>query len=284
LGGVIDIRRLGGLRRLMPVTCWTFLIGCLALAGLVPLAGFWSKDAILAAVHQRASSGPASALYHGLHWMGLATAGLTAFYSLRAFLLVFFGPERIPAEAGHHAHESPRSMTWPLVFLALASVVVGLYLEVSGALTSLLGRAPSIAALGEAAHAEAGGGHFAIAALSTAAAAIGIGLAWLMYVRAPEFQRRVVAAMEATGLYRLSSEKFFVDQVYQMLIVWPLEGVARLAAWFDRRVIDGLVDLVGAAPRGVGALLRPIQAGLIPLYALAMLVGLLLLLGTLLVS
>jgi NADH:ubiquinone oxidoreductase subunit 5 (subunit L)/multisubunit Na+/H+ antiporter MnhA subunit len=90
--------------------------------------------------------------------------------------------------------------------------------------------------------------------------------------------------MEATGLCRLSAEKFFVDRIYQMLIVWPLEGVARLAAWFDRWVIDGLVDFVGAVPRGVGALLRPIQAGLIPLYALAMLVGLLLLLGTLLVS
>jgi NADH-quinone oxidoreductase subunit L len=284
MGGVIDIRRMGGLRRIMPVTCWTFLIGCLALAGLFPLAGFWSKDAILAAVRQRASSGAASAPYEALYWIGLATAGLTAFYSLRAFFLVFFGPERIPPEAGHHAHESPRSMTWPLMFLALASVVVGMYLELSGMLASLLGRAPSIAALGEAAHAKAGDGHLAVALLSTAAAALGIGLAWLLYLRAPAVQRRVAAGMEAVGLYRLSADKFYVDQIYQLLIVWPLEGAARLAAWLDRRVIDGLVDLLGAAPRGVGAILRPIQAGLIPLYALAMLVGLLLLLGTLLVS
>jgi NADH-quinone oxidoreductase subunit L len=306
MGGVIDIRRLGGLRRIMPVTCWTFLIGCLALAGVCPLAGFWSKDAILAAVHHRASEAMEIAqslkhvpladahwqtspvtdatLYQGLYLMGLITAGLTAFYSLRAFFLVFCGPERIPAEAGHHAHESPRWMTVPLVILAVASVGVGMWLELSGSLASLLARTPSMAALGTTTHAEPGEGHFAVAAWSTVVALLGIGFAWLMYVRAPQLQRRVVAAMEAVGLYRLSAEKFFVDQVYQMLIVWPLEGVARLAAWFDRWVIDGLVDLVGAVPRGVGALLRPIQAGLIPLYALAMLVGLLLLLGTLLVS
>jgi NADH-quinone oxidoreductase subunit L len=285
MGGVIDVRRLGGLRRCMPVTCWTFLLGSLALAGVMPLAGFWSKDAILAAVHQRASAGAAAALYQGLYWMALATAGLTAFYALRAFFLVFFGPERVPAEAGEHAHESPRWMTLPLVFLALASVGVGMHLEWTGSLTRLLARTPSIAALGAAAHAaEAGEGHLAIAAWSTVVVALGIGLAWLMYVGAPEFQRRVVAIMETTGLYRLSAGKFFFDQIYQVLVVRPLEAVARLAAWFDRRVIDGLVDLVGAAPRGLGALLRPAQAGLIPLYALAMLVGLLLLLGTLLVS
>ncbi len=284
MGGVIDIRRLGGLRRVMPVTCWTFLIGCLALAGVFPLAGFWSKDAILAAVHERAGEpGPASP-YATLYWLGLVTAGLTAFYSLRAFFFVFFGPEQIPSEAGGHAHESPRSMTVPLVILAVASLIAGAWLELSGSLASFLASTPSLHALGHSKHAAASGGHLDVAAWSTAAAILGIALAWLMYVRSPNVRRGVVRAMEALGLYRLSAEKFFVDEMYQMLIVWPLEGVARLAAWLDRRVIDGLVDLIGWEPRGLGALLRPLQAGLLPLYALVMLLGMLLLLGTLLVS
>jgi NADH-quinone oxidoreductase subunit L len=90
--------------------------------------------------------------------------------------------------------------------------------------------------------------------------------------------------MEAAGLYRLSAGKFYFDQVYDVLVVWPLQAAARLAGWFDRVMVDGLVDLVGAVPRAVGALLRPSQAGLIPLYALAMIVGVLVLLGTLLAS
>ena len=284
MGGVIDIRRLGGLRRLMPVTCWTFLIGCLALAGLFPLAGFWSKDAILAAVHERAGEAGGAGPYATLYWLGLVTAGVTAFYSLRAFFLVFFGPERIPPEAGGHAHESPRSMTAPLAVLAAASVVAGAWLEISGSLARFLALTPSLAGPGSAEHGTGGGGHLAVAVWSTAAAVAGIALAWLMYVRSPEVRRRAVAAMDAVGLYRLSAEKFYLDEIYQMLIVWPLEGVARLAAWFDRWVIDGLVDLVGAVPGAVGTLLRPVQAGFLPLYALVMLLGLLLLLGTLLVS
>ncbi len=105
MGGVIDMRRISGLRRLMPVTCITFLIGCLALAGLFPFSGFWSKDEILDAVNLKAhaAEGFAHGLYGGLYWVGVFTAGLTAFYTFRAFFLTFFGPEHIPHEAGHRA-------------------------------------------------------------------------------------------------------------------------------------------------------------------------------------
>jgi len=337
MGGVIDIRRVGGLRRRMPVTCWSFLIGCLALAGVVPLAGFWSKDAILAAVRERASAGDASAFYQGLYWLALATAAMTAFYAFRAFFLVFFGPEKVPPEAGEHAEKTSPWMAVPLVFLALASIEVGMHLEWTGSLARFLERTPSIAALSSEAEKEGewrrGGGeewrtggpeearrlghieirsvntpgrhffpalllphsstppllhsftaHFHIFLLSTLAAALGIGLAWLVYLGSPEAKRRLSGWMEAAGLYRLSAGKFFFDQMYEVLVVWPLEGVAQLAAWFDRVVIDGLVDFVGAVPRALGALLRPAQAGLIPLYALAMIVGVLVLLGTLLAS
>src|SRR5262249_8599591 len=140
MGGVIDMRRIGGLRRLMPVTCRTFLIGCLALAGLFPFAGFWSKDEILGAGHDKAhhAQGLAHSLYGGLYWVGMLTAGLTAFYTFRAFFLTFFGEERIPHEAGHHAHESPRVMTTPLIILAVLSVVVGAYFGLTHGILNFL--------------------------------------------------------------------------------------------------------------------------------------------------
>jgi len=285
MGGVVDVRRLGGLRRRLPITCWTFLAGALALAGVAPLAGFWSKDAILAAVHEAAGAGGSSALFHAFYWLALATAGLTAFYTFRAFFLTFFGPEKVPEEAGAHAHESPRSMTLPLVVLALATVGVGMFLEWTGGLREFLGRSPAVASLAAPAHAaEAGAGHFAVAVWSTGAAAAGIALAWLLYLGIPGSRPAFVRLMQALGLYGLSAEKFYFDRLYRATVVRPLEGIARLMAWLDRWLIDGLVDLVGHAARGFGAALRPLQSGLIPFYALAMVVGLLLLLGTLLIS
>ena len=102
MGGVIDIRQFGGLRRKMPITHWTFLFGCLALSGIIPFAGFWSKDAILAAVAERASQGQQNSLYGYLYYAGTFTAFLTAFYTFRAYFLTFRGEKRIPKEAGHH--------------------------------------------------------------------------------------------------------------------------------------------------------------------------------------
>jgi len=283
MGGVVDIRRLGGLRRRLPVTCWTYLLGSLALAGVIPMAGFWSKDAILAAVNAPSPSAAASAFYHCLFWVAMATAGLTAFYTFRAFFLVFTGPERIPPEAGGHARESSLWMTLPLVFLALASIDVGMHLQWTGSLREFLARAPSIVSLGGIPHAAEAEGDWTLAGVSTAVVLLGIALAWLVYRGAPASQRWLVPLMEATGLYRLSSNKFYFDQAYRGLVVRPLERLARTAASFDHWLIDGLVDLIGTAPRGMGALLRPLQGGLVQFYAVAMVVGLVVLLGALLI-
>ncbi|MCG8585496.1 MAG: NADH-quinone oxidoreductase subunit L, partial [Pirellulales bacterium] len=127
MGGVIDIRRFGGLRKIMPITHWTFLIGCLALAGIFPLAGFWSKDAILGALHDQAhhASGFEHGLYTTLYYVASFAAFLTAFYMFRAFYLTFYGREEVPAEAHGHAHESPGSMTVSLIILAVCSLIVG---------------------------------------------------------------------------------------------------------------------------------------------------------------
>src|SRR5262249_23128755 len=125
-GNVIDMRRLGGLRHLLPITHWTFLCGAAALAGFPLLSGFWSKDEILAAAFGAAGEAhPHRFVYAALFATALVTAGLTAFYSFRAYFLTFWGQERIPHEAGHHAHESPSVMTVPLVVLAAGALLVG---------------------------------------------------------------------------------------------------------------------------------------------------------------
>ena len=123
---IIDMRKFSGLRKLLPYTHWTFFCGAAALAGLVPFAGFWSKDEILAAAYD-ASNGPHfSAMYYLLFIIGMITAGLTAFYTFRAYFMTFWGEEKIPVEAGDHAHESPMVMVVPLMILAVGAVLTGL--------------------------------------------------------------------------------------------------------------------------------------------------------------
>lgn len=283
MGGVIDVRRFGGLRRLMPVTHLTFLIGCLALAGFPLFSGFFSKDDILAAV--RHQPGP---LYQGLYWAALATAAMTAFYTFRAFFLTFYGEERIPPEAGHHAHESPRTMTVPLIVLAAGSAVVGGWFYATGGFADFLAATPSLAdprlaAVGHGSHAAAeAGSHFAVMITSSVVALAGIALAWLLYPGREGLVRRLAWLADRLGLYTLSHGKFFFDEIYTVLVVWPVLGIARLSFWIDRNVIDALVNLFGRVPVAVGATLRSLQGGLIQFYALAMVLGLLVLIGALL--
>jgi NADH-quinone oxidoreductase subunit L len=280
MGGVIDMRRFGGLRRLMPTTHWTFLFGSLALAGVVPFAGFWSKDAIIAAVHEKAAHEP---VFEVLFWIALVVAFMTAIYTFRAFFLTFYGPERIPHEAGHHAHESPSVMTWPLVILAFCALGVGAYFEWTHGFADFLALTPSLQFGGlEAAHGEhAGAGHAMVATVSTIIAVVGVGLAAFLYLGDPvqvtRLQRLVMP------LYLLSYGKLFFDPLYQALLIWPLRMLALIAYWFDRTVIDGLVNLVGKVPPAVASALRPLQNGMVQFYALAMVWGVLVLVLTLLV-
>ncbi len=281
MGGVVDIRRFGGLRQLMPVTHATFGVGCLALAGFPLLSGFFSKDMVLAAVHQQEGR-----LYVVLYLAALLTALLTAFYTFRAFFSTFYGPEKLPSEAGHHAHESPRSMTVPLVVLAVCSAIVGAYFEFTGGFAGFLGQTPSIAYLDL--HAPEHGGHVShwnIMVASSIVALAGIGLALALYWP----RRRPIAdgahrASEALGLYQLSNRKFFFDEIYQIIVVWPLIGLAVVCAWIDRNVVDGIVNLVGRIPAATGAALRPLQNGLVPFYAVGMVLGVLVLLAAVLMG
>ena len=285
MGGVIDLRQFGGLRHRLPTTHWTFLMGCLALAGIVPFAGFWSKDAILAAVAQAAAAGEAGRLYSILYLAALLTAFLTAVYTFRAFFLTFYGEERIPKEAGHHAHESPPSMTGPLVILALGALSVGAYFQWTGDFLGqdgFLVETPALALLRSPEVAPHGSMHASVAILSTAMAVAGIVLAALLYLGRPAWGRAMVVIMAGLGLYGLSRGKFFFDAIYLALVVRPLTRLAGLLAWFDNRVIDELVDAVGGLPRMLGASFRPMQSGMVQFYAMVMALGLLALLGALL--
>ncbi len=280
MGDIIDIRQFSGLRRRLPTTHWTFLFGCLALAGFVPFAGFWSKDLILVAVHGQ--SGP---LFHILYYVAVFTAFLTAFYTFRAFFLTFYGEEKIPAEAGDHAHESPLAMTGPLMILALCSLVVGAYFEWTHGFANFIASTPSLAYLEVADHAHhaEGGSHFGIAVVSTLVVLAGIGLAALLYLgRGSKIVGLLARLMGYAGLYRLSHGKFYFDEIYGFLVIRPIQLLARLSYWVDRLVIDKLVDGIGTVPGALGRALRPLQAGLIQFYALAMVLGLLVLIATLL--
>jgi NADH-quinone oxidoreductase subunit L len=315
MGGVIDMRRFGGLRRIMPITAATFLVGALALAGVAPFAGFFSKDEILASLHSRgwpdahhddhhaaatdrppfspvtfspaedhggASVSSASsatsrldspATFRTLFWMALFTAGLTAFYTFRAVFMTFTGPTRVPEEAGHHAHESPPVMTAPLIILAIASAVSGWLLFSTHALADFLAATPSFTAPAVVATAVKPAFHWDLALQGTLAAAIGIALAAYGHLGrrsdGPQMERFL------GPLETLFARKFFLDEIYTAVVVKPLEAVAWIAALFDRRVIDGLVDLVASIPLGAAAVVRQLQTGLMQRYALAGVVGVL---------
>ena len=291
---VIDMRRFSGLRHIMPWTYRTFWFGCLALAGVFPFSGFFSKDVILGAVHDRAHAGHGHGhygdVYNVLYYGGLFTAFLTAFYTFRALFMTFYGPLKTPPEA-HHPHESPREMTAPLVILAVCAALVGLVCEQTHAFANFLWSTPQLTygAVGEEVRALLGAHkglpfHTDVATWSTIVALSGIGLAAFMYLGdKTEVQHVAEFAQSKRGLwfYQLSLRKFFFDEIYALFIVLPLRIIAFVSYFIDRFIIDGLVNLCGWIPTAGGALLRSLQTGLVQFYALAMLLGMMVLFGSL---
>jgi NADH-quinone oxidoreductase subunit L len=246
LGGEQDLRMMGGLRSKIPVTFTVLLAAAVAIAGVPPFSGFHSKDAILLAAYAHAP---------WLYWVGVVTAAMTAFYVFRAIFLCFFGSYRGDA----HPHESPLVMTLPLGVLALLSLGGG-YFNVPHYLAPLFG-------------AEHGTHDEKLVAISVAAGLGGILLAWLFYVAAPSLPDRI--AQTLGGLYRLVYNKYYVDEVYDALIVHPIRDGSRALLWgvVDTKLIDGAVNGVGALARSVGAGLRTWQSGYIRRYAAWVVLG-----------
>jgi len=254
--GEQDLSKMGGLRRRMPVTFATMAIAWLAISGIPPLAGFWSKDEILGTVFERGG------LWTVLWGVGLVTALLTAFYMTRMMWLTFFGEPRW--DEGVHPHESPAVMTVPLLALAGLSVVGGLVnTPFRTALEHFLD--PVFEGV-QLAHAPAGSVALTLAAASVVAALIGIGLSALRY--------RGRVPNETGFPWRVMGRGYYVDDVYgQVFSRTGKLAAAWLAFRFDARGIDGAVEGIGALTRRTGSWLRPIQTGFVRSSAAAVVVG-----------
>lgn len=262
LAGEQDMLRMGGLRKYVPVTYRSMLLGACALAGIPLFSGFFSKDEILFS----AATGPYGAGNWLLWLLGSAGALLTAVYTGRLLGLSFFGPERFDRQRVH-PHESPRSMTIPLVvlaFLSLAGGVLGnLFLHpLEEWLHPVVGGA-TVVARGEhhAAHALEVG----LLLFAAAVAAGGTYYGWRRFRTGVEAHER---QLEQPGLLRTLADAWHVDALYDALVVAPLKRLAAGAAAFDTHVIDGAVNLAGAAGRAAGGAVRRIQSGFAAHYAL----------------
>ena len=237
---------MGGLRRSMPITFWTFVVGSLALAGIVPLSGFWSKDEILASLYYDSQHGGGSLATFVLV-LALAGAFITAFYMARAVNLTFFGRYK----GAGHPHESPRVMTYPLIGLATLAAVGGL-VNIPGAFPAFTDwLAARVHSAGDH-HAEAL--NLGLAALGTLAALAGIaaGIALFGRDRATQKERD---RFRVPLLYPLLERKYFVDDLYDYALVRPIRGpLARAANWSNNVIIDGAVNAFGVMARRLASL------------------------------
>lgn len=273
LGGEQDIRRMGGLRKHLPVTYTTFLFGTLAIAGIVPFAGFFSKDEIL---WESWVNG-----FPVLYLLALAGALLTAFYMFRLVFLTFHGESRVDPEHAHHIHEAPPSMKITLMVLAFLSLVGG-WVQVpflkdgklfGHFLDPVFARSAEI--LGAHAHEAGHAAHWvegAFMGLSLAVAGTGILVAYLFYIRDPN--RPATLAKRFALIYGTLLNKYYVDEIYQAAVVRPLHGLAEML-WrvIDVSVIDGAVNGAGRFFTWASTGIRRIQTGYVHHYALSVLAG-----------
>jgi NADH-quinone oxidoreductase subunit L len=283
LSGELDLRKMGGLRHQMRTTWLTFLVATLAISGVPGLSGFFSKDAILAGARQGPLGDPR------LYWLATVTAGLTAFYMFRALFMAFHGASRVEPALEPHVHESGGKMTRPLLVLAFFSVVAG-YVSLPKALGG--GEwfhhylqpvfASSEALLSSTAAPAAGHAPSGLAVMGTSVLFAGAGflLAYLGYVKFTGLPSRLTERFR--GTYQLLVNKYYVDEVYDWLIVRPLRRGSEVFLWriVDAAAIDGLlVNGSAQATAGAGNLLRRMQSGNLRSYATWVLLGAVLWLG-----
>jgi len=272
LGGEQDLRRMGGLSSRMVTTTIMTTVGAMGLAGLPGLSGFFSKDEILAAAFHED---------HRVIWAVLLLAAfMTAFYSSRLLFLAFYSAPRMTKDAAHHVHESPGVMTLPLWALAILTVVTGVAVGIpSGQGTRFARFLAPVFPVREAAH--EGFTALMLLVMAVVVFAAGVTLAWVLYMSTPV--RAEAIGRPRTAVHALLLNAWYVDALYDRLIVGPLFALSRFfAGVVDARVVDGLVNAVGRAVVAGAAGLRRIQTGYTVNYALTMLAGAVLLVAFLL--
>ncbi len=277
LAGELDMRKMGGLKEYMPITHMTFLIATLAIAGIPPFAGFFSKDEILW-----------GALSHKNYWLwaiGVFTAGLTAFYMGRALYMTFYGETRMTEELKKHVHESPPVMSVPLIILGILSVIGGFvgiplieganvfhkFLEpvmtsphIPGVLHEHLleGRTYELGAMG----------------VSIIFAIFGLLIAYTFYLKNPQIPETLAQKFKLA--YTLLLNKYYVDEIYNFFVVQPIKNFSIFLWLFvDDKIIDGCVNGAGYLAKGIGSVSRRIESGYVQSYMLSILIGAVILLG-----
>ncbi len=291
LAGQLDLRKMSGLREKMPVTCWLMFVGCLALAGFPLTAGFFSKDLILADALAMGTGEHGRPLFLILALLGLVTAFLTAYYTFRLWFRVFLGPvhfemgdEHHGDEVAHghdeqgHGHHEPHEMPFwpmnaPLIVLAAGAIFAGLAFKPWVAASVASSSAAAAGAHGDA-HPELLGMdlHNLMMVVSGIIAIAGIAVAWFFHLH-----DRAAADRAAEGLapvVRLLENKYWVDELYDRVIVRPLWAIGHLLYYADTLIVHSIVILVGWVPRVVGLSVRPTQHGRLQGYGIGMVAGL----------
>jgi NADH-quinone oxidoreductase subunit L len=264
MSGEQDIRNMGGLSKKLKITFFTFLIGCIAIAGIPPFSGFFSKDAILLSVFEKSPALYAVALFGAL---------LTAFYMFRLLFITFSGSFRGTADQKSHLHESPLAMTIPLIILAVLSIIGGfvgipeVFMHGGERLKDFL--SPVIAVSTE--HSVSHSTEYLLMGLSTGFVLLAVLFAWFKY--------RNYKQTEAKGFGKILENKWYVDELYDKLIVNPVQKFAGfLNNVFEKQIIDGLVNGVGRFVNYSSRQLRLVQSGQVGIYVLLMVLSIFLLL------
>ncbi|HLX36092.1 MAG TPA: NADH-quinone oxidoreductase subunit L [Candidatus Limnocylindrales bacterium] len=292
-----DMRKMGGLRKKIPQTYRTMLIGAIAISGIPPLAGFFSKDEILG-----------EAFKTGFYWVwaiGVVVAILTAFYMFRLIGLTFWGESRVDPEVEPNIHESPPVMTTPLWLLAIPSVLLGIVLSwpgpplgpllgqpadaqglLAGWLAPVFAQAQTLLSRPEAAF-DIGGLDGGLLLVSIVVAIVGMVAAWRLFgveIGPLRGGQRPAAVKSLTArmpfLYRASVNKWWFDDINHVVFIAFGGWVASALAWFDRNIVDGIVNAIGSVTRRSGSGLARVQTGRVQNYALGIAIGLIVMAGS----
>ncbi len=275
LSGELDMKKMGGLRKYLPITYPTFLIGAIAIAGIPFFSGFFSKDAILTSAYAQGQ--------YFVWALGIMGAVLTAFYMFRLIFLTFHGQERLAPEVKKHIHESPRVMTVPLIILAFFSIVagyIGLPVVAGKNLNFFQNFLEPVIHRAHEAHLSLGT-EWMLIIISVAVALTGIFIAYIFYIKSPQIPVNLKARFP--GVHRLLFNKYYVDEIYNAVFINPtIRGSEIVYDNFDLKVIDGAVNGSAEAAGFSGKILSYFQSGLIKDYALIFLLGAIIFLGYLL--